>query len=472
MPVKDIPIHPEQPPQILSLDGVLLREDTLYTNRKGKEKRGIRKRAEDALAKLKGTLAAVLEPDEAVLFVARGQAPTTLVEQLTFGYYIYYVTASLLVFTNRRMLDFHLDVGSFGRWKWTHGLRAVRWGDVQQAAVKGLLTRSLELKYRTGKKETYHLARWSDANKIKMLVPSLLHGSAGEASPAQGMVSLCPDCYAFLAERADECSGCQLRFKTTKEMIWRSVLFPGGGYFYTGHWSLGILDALVESFLVFGVAMWVAVAAGFAQPFRGPLEPQATSSEALAAAAFLVVILAIEKLFTIYHGKRFLQVFIPARARPSRVRWALFAVGVYGLIGLSLSAVTQPRPTLAQLAPDLAVETAEFGTFGSDQQGNLTFSAATLVPRTQGQSYGWVMSLRTTRPKVHVLEEHIVWDVSVERDGGEPQPLTLNNEYDFDALNGVIYSTWTTEADEPSGRRTFKVYIEGTLVKEFQYTVP
>ncbi len=340
MPVKDIPIHPELPPQILSLDGVLLREDTLYTNRKGKEKRGIRRRAETALAKLKGTLAAVLEPDEAVLCIARAQAPMTIADQLTLGYYVYYVTASLLVFTNRRMLDFHLDVGSFGRWKWTHGLRAVRWGDVHQAAVKGWLTRGLEFKYRNGKKETYHLARWSDANKIKMLVPSLLHGSAGEASPAQGMVSLCPDCYAVLAERADECNGCQLRFKTTKEMIWRSVLFPGGGYFYTGHWSLGILDALVESFLLLGVVLWAAVAAGFAQPFREPLEPQAASSEALASLVFFVVILAIEKLFTIYHGKRFLQVFIPARAQPSPLRWALFGLAVYGLIGLTLWAAS------------------------------------------------------------------------------------------------------------------------------------
>ncbi|MGH9777844.1 MAG: hypothetical protein ACRD5I_05480 [Candidatus Acidiferrales bacterium] len=472
MPVKDILIHPELPPQLLSLDGVLLREDTLYTNRKGKEKRGIRKRAEEALTKLKGTLAAVLEPDEAVLYVARANAPATLLEQFTFGWYIYYITASLLVFTNRRVLDFHLDLGSFGRWKWTHGLRSVRWGDLQQARVKGLLTRSLELRYRNGKKETYRLARWGDANKIKMMLENLLHASHSETSAAQQMVSLCPDCYAVLAERAEECGQCQLRFKTQKEMTWRSLLFPGGGYFYTGYWSLGVMDALVESFLLFALAAWLLAAAGFSQPFRGPLEPRLTPGEALASAGIIVLILAIEKLFTIHHGRRFLQVLIPARARPSPARWALFGVAAYGLIGLALWGMIAPQPTLAQLAPDLAVETAEFGTFQSDTEGSVSFVPATLVPRTPGLQYGWVVNLRTTRPKVHVLEEHIVWDASVEREGGEPQPLTLNNEYDLDALGGVIYSLWTMEADEPSGRRTLKVSIEGTLVREFEYVVP
>jgi hypothetical protein len=263
-----------------------------------------------------------------------------------------------------------------------------------------------------------------------------------------------------------------LRFKTEKQMIWRALLFPGGGYFYTGHWALGVLDALVETLLVFWVAAWALVATGYPQPFRGPLEARLTQSEALFAAVFIAFVLGIEKLLTIHHGKRFLQVFIPARAQPSPARWALFGLAAYGLIGLSLWVATPPQQTLAQLAPDLAIESAEFGTFHSDAQGNLAFNAATLVPKTEGQGYGWVVNLRTTRPKVHVLEQQIVWDVTVQHEGGEPQPLTLNNEYDLDALNGVIYSTWTMEADEPSGRRTIKVYIEGTLVKEFEYRVP
>jgi hypothetical protein len=472
VPVRDILIHAELAPQLVDHDGVLLREDSLYTNRKGKEKRGIRKRAEEALGKLKDTLAAVLEPDEAVLYLARAQAPVSPLEQLTFGIYIYSVTASLLVFTNRRLLDFHLDAGSFGRWKWTHGLRSVRWGDLQQARAKGLLARSLELRYRNGKKETYRLARWEDANKVKMMLENLLHASAGESTPAQAMVPLCPDCYAILPERAAECHGCQLRFKTDRELIWRSVLFPGGGYFYAGYWTLGVLDALVEGFLLFAVAAWLLAAVGFSEPFRGPLEPRSSSGEALGAAVVIAIVLAVEKLFTIYHGRRFLQVLIPARARPSPVGWGLFAAAAYGLIVVGLWSVATPRPTVMQLAPDLTVEAAEFGTFQSDPQGNLDFTAATSVPKRPGQSYGWVVNVRTSRLKLHVREEHIIWDVQVQKESGEQGPMTVFNEVDVEPTGGVIYSTWQVAPDEPSGRRTLKVSIEGTLVKEFQYTVP
>ncbi len=472
MAAKDILIHAEQAPRLLSHEGVLLREDSLYTNHKGKEKKGIRKRADQGLARLKGALAAVLEPEEAVLYVARAQAPATIVEQLTFGHYIYYVTASLLVFTTRRILDFHLEVGSFGRWKWTYGLRGVRWGDVQQAAVKGWLTRSLALTYRNGKKDTYRLARWGDAGKIRMLVETMLHVSRGEASPAQGIVALCPDCYAVLAEQAAECSRCQLRFKTTTGMIWRSIVFPGGGYFYTGHWALGVADAFVESVLVFALVAWLLVAAGFPNPFRGPLEARTSPGEAIASVAILALVLSFEKILTIHHGKRFLRDFIPARESSRKVGWAAYAVGVYGAMALLLWAITPAKPTLTQLGPDLAVEAAEFGTFGTDSEGNPLFTAASLVPKTQGQQYGWIVNLHTTRPKVHLREEHTVWNVSVESDGGEAKPLTLVNESDVETASGIIYNTWTMEASEPSGRRTVKVFIEGFLVKSFDYNVP
>jgi len=45
MPVPGFPIHPDQSARQASLEGVPVREDTLYSNRLGEEKQGIRKRA-------------------------------------------------------------------------------------------------------------------------------------------------------------------------------------------------------------------------------------------------------------------------------------------------------------------------------------------------------------------------------------------------------------------------------------------
>ncbi len=301
MPSADVAIHPEQAPRLVSREGVRLREDTAYTNHKGREKKGIRKRTDKALQNLRDALSRVLEPEEAVLYVARGQAPASLLEQFAFGWYIYYVTGAVLVLTNRRLL--HFLVTRENRWK--RSLRSVRWGDVKQAKPKGgLFSSSLVLKYQNGKKETYWNLPGGDAKKIKVLLATLLPESVGEASAAQGMVSLCPDCRATLTPGVYQCSQCALSFKDEKTLMRRSLLIPGGGYFYTGHWFLGIGDFIVEAYLLIFVVFLVVTT-------FDPSNRNVTGT--LVASGFLAVILAVEKWFTIHHCKRFIREYIPLK---------------------------------------------------------------------------------------------------------------------------------------------------------------
>ncbi|MBI2956035.1 MAG: hypothetical protein HYY26_01860 [Acidobacteria bacterium] len=472
MPSPDLIIHSNQPPRLVPRDGVLLREDTAFTDARGKDSKHPRKLANQALEKLKDILPKVLEKDEAVLYVARAQAPVSSVEQFTFGYYAYSITASLLVFTNRRLLDFHLKVGSFGRWEWGRSLRSLHWGDVEQARVKGWLSRMLELKYRNGKKERYWRLKGRDARKVKLLLEALLPGSAAEGTAAQAAVPLCPDCLAPLTANVYQCSQCRLPFKNERELIWRSLAFPGGGYFYAGYWWLGVLDAIVESILTGWLLIFLLVAAGMPEPFRSPLEPHLGRAGALGAAGVVAILLGLEKLITVYHGKRFLQVFIPASAGSSHAGGTIFGVVAYALIGLVVWAVIPPRQTLLQVAPNLTIESAQFGTFSEMREGGLSFSPTSIVPNRNGQQYGWVVNLRTARNTVHVREEHIVWTVTVEGENGQAVPLTLANEADVGTEGGVIYGTWAVENEEPTGSRTMKVYIDGTLVETFSFTIP
>ncbi len=306
MPDIYFPVHPQQSSRLGSPNGVRVREDTLYTNHKGQEKKGIRKRADKALDKLQEVLRRALTPEEVLLYVAPCQAPASVFEQITFGWYIYYVTATMLVFTNRRLLLF--QVKRDGSWKKI--MRAFLWGDVEEAKVTGWLARTFRIKYRNGKKETYWGLGWGDAKKIKVLLAALFSRGAGEMTAAGAIVPLCPNCLAELTPQVYECHNCKLAFKDEKTMVRRSLLIPGGGYFYVGHWFLGIGDFIVEAYLlILGV---VFVIAAVSPTIGAPSGPGAGGSgEAWGIAVFLALVLAVEKWLTIHHCRRFIREFIP-----------------------------------------------------------------------------------------------------------------------------------------------------------------
>ncbi len=471
MPAPDLPVHPEQAPRLSAKGGLRLREDTLYTNHKGEEKKSIRKRADKALDKLQEVLPRVLEADEVVLYVARVQAPVSTFEQLGFGWYIYYVTATALVFTNRRLLRFLLK----GDGTWKQSLRGVRWGDITEAKVKGwLFNPTLRLKYRNGKNESYWRLHRDDAKKIKTLLAVLLPAGVGEATSAEAMVSLCPDCLAALTPGLYQCNQCTLTFKDERTMIRCSLLLPGGGYFYGGHVFLGVGDFIVETLLSAWVVVWLLVALGFPEPGLGPLEPAATPKQALFVAAIIAALLALEKWFTVHHGRRFVRDFIPAREATTSVRWPLYGLVSILAVLLLVWAFLPKEEVVAQVAPDLLVTEAHFGLFGSNQAGNTVFAPGTVVPRVEGQQYGWVLRVKTPRQKVKWREEILARAgleeaVAGESSAGPREKQLAVNEGETAPQGGVLGSVWTVGLDNSPGTYKLLVYVDDVLVRTFAF---
>lgn len=99
MPAKDIQIHANAISRLNSRGSATIREDVIFTNPKGEEKKSIRKRNEKALDQLQDVLPRTLQPDEAVLYIARCEAPASFGDQFTLGWYLYQVTGSVLVVT-------------------------------------------------------------------------------------------------------------------------------------------------------------------------------------------------------------------------------------------------------------------------------------------------------------------------------------------------------------------------------------
>lgn len=310
MPAADLVVHLNQAPRPNSHEGVRVREDTVFTNDKGEESKSVRNRAEKALRSLQAVLSKVLEPEETVLYLARCQAPASVFEQFAFGWYIYKVTGTVLAFTNRRLLDVRIKPkGLFSQdFEWTLCLRSIRWGDLADAKVSGWLSPTLALKYRTGKKESYWKLDRGDSKKMKALLAALLPGAATESTPAQGVVSLCPTCFAVLTPQVYQCSQCGQVFKDEKTLVRRSLLIPGGGYFYCGHWFLAMGDFVAEAYLLLLLLIFLAA---LLIPSDSPQSGEATGF--WIGAGVVAAILAVEKWGTIHHCRRFIRDFIPTK---------------------------------------------------------------------------------------------------------------------------------------------------------------
>lgn len=314
MPSADSVLYPNQLPHVGSHGAVPVREDFLFTNHKGEEKDGPRKRAEKALDNLQSILGKLLEPQEAVFYIAHVVAPLSVFEQLTLGWQAYHMYGAVLVFTNRRLLRLGVMGRGFRGWTWRRSLHSVLWGDVAEAKCKGLLSRTLRLKYRSGRKETYLQVNRADAKKINQLLASFLPTATAEASPAQDMISLCPECVGPLAPRAYQCPKCGLEFKNEKTLLWRTIFIPGGGYFYVGWKGFGIFFGFLELFFLFEFGFWLGVALGLVSPpAPASKEPPATVAVALATVAFMLFLYALETAIVFLHMRRFVREFVPAR---------------------------------------------------------------------------------------------------------------------------------------------------------------
>lgn len=290
--------------KISSEDGIPVREDVLFTNAKGEVKPRIAKRERKLLERLRLPLKRLLLPEEVVLYVLRANIALSAAEQLTQGWWTYYLSLYALVFTNKRILFF--PVKRDGSWR--ESVRSVLWGDVAVLKPMGFLVRSLRLTFKNGAKQSYTRVARRDAKKISSIAPSLMVAALAETSPGGGVVQLCPDCSATLTPGEYKCAGCHLIFKNEKTMVMRSIFLPGGGYFYTGHPFVAIWPAIIEGLFLFDVALLFVASFTQRRPF----------GDLLSALVVLAIFWGLETAITILHCRRYIQEFIPEKRDPAR----------------------------------------------------------------------------------------------------------------------------------------------------------
>lgn len=271
-----------------------INQGVCFTTHDNKPHKGTTNRQLKVLRDLAPALKQILKPDEEILLVVRASSPMSWFEQLVTGWIIYYLKRCVLVFTNKRVLHFPTRLN----FKPKASVAQILYGDIAEAKAGGFMGRLLTLKYRSGKKESFNYIDSPEFKKLKALLPTL--PKEGQPSEVSERHHLCPRCQARLLAGKYSCPSCRLQFKDGERAIKLSILYPGGGYFYTRHPWLGVADAFAEGLLL------IFVIAGLIDALSGEGGPEAWVSVFIFGAALI-----IEKAQTIYHAKHYVDEYIP-----------------------------------------------------------------------------------------------------------------------------------------------------------------
>jgi len=271
-----------------NIDGFAVSAEIMFSNHKNVYKKSIEKR-QTKLMKNISFIAPFLVEDEQILLVTTGCSPVSFLEQMTTGWIVFYLKRSLFVFTNMRI--FHIPTKT--NYSYRDSIAQILYDDCLKIDQKG---RSLVVKFKSGKKEKFIYIARKERKKIKALMKNIPLNDSQRELPQR--THLCPQCTNPLIKNEYICPHCELEFKNKTEARRFSILYPGGGYFYTRHPWLGISDAIAE----FSLTCFVIYS--ILDVFEG-------DEGAMADVIFFSIILILEKLVTIYHSNHFIKEYIP-----------------------------------------------------------------------------------------------------------------------------------------------------------------
>jgi hypothetical protein len=275
-------------PQIF---GLPVDRNTLFSNHKNIYKKRVENRQRNFIVKLP-FLKPFLKSGEKILLVSTGYSPIASLAQYITGFLFVYLKRSLFVFTNHRI--FH--VPTTPNYKFKQSLSQIYYAGCQSIELKG---GTLVVQHaKSGKIEKFKAVALAERKKIRALLKQ--KPFSGSKSQVGERFHLCPQCTRLLEVAKYVCESCGLKFKNKITAYILAILFPGGGYFYARHYLLGLLNAIVEIFLLVYIAMTV----------EGVLNRIDGSLVYLLVLGFIFVAV---KVISVIHSTHFIAEFIPRK---------------------------------------------------------------------------------------------------------------------------------------------------------------
>jgi hypothetical protein len=275
-------------PQIF---GLPVDKETLFSNHKKIYKKRIENRQRKLIVKLP-FLKPFLKRGEKILLVSTGYSPITSLAQYATGFLFVYLKRSLFVFTNHRI--FH--VPTTPNYQFKDSIAQIYYDGCQSISLKG---GTLFVQYaKFGKMEKFRAIALSERKKIRALLKA--KPFSGTKTQLGERFHLCPQCTLLLSTGKYVCESCQLKFKNKIVAYIIAILFPGGGYFYTRHYLIGLLNAVVEIFLLAYIAVTL-------QDVLNKIEGS-MNYLAMMGGIYLAV-----KIISVIHSTHFINEFIPRK---------------------------------------------------------------------------------------------------------------------------------------------------------------
>lgn len=273
----------------LSIFGVPVDRKTIFSDYKGRYKSKIEKRQRRLIVK-STFIKFFLQHDESIRCLTTGYSPISALEQFYTGLAFLFFKRATFVFTDRRILHIptHFNRSTIG------SVSQIWYEDCAHIGLKG---RTLVVKYKNGSEEQFAYIGRRERKKVKALLASIKL-KPKEAGNLNARAYLCPSCTNVLDPQSNLCPTCKLKFKSGFQAKLRSLLIPGGGYFYTRHPVLGTLLGIIEIVLMTKLLMdGIALKQGFQVD--------------LGWMAVLTFGLLAEKLISAYHTEQLTGNFIP-----------------------------------------------------------------------------------------------------------------------------------------------------------------
>lgn len=142
---------------------------------------------------------------------------------------------------------------------------------------------------------------------------------------------------------------------------------------------------------------------------------------------------------------------------------------------ISSQSISQSQSTKPQ---EIDVSKAEFGIAKIDSEGKFKFIPATRIPLQEGSKYGWRIKLKnvqgevTWREVIRLPKPPETWAT----DNGENFKLSTDGTEAISnrrqvVKDGVIENFWTIAPGDPPGKHTIHVYVNNSLVGNFEFEI-
>jgi hypothetical protein len=276
--------------QPVTIFGMPVERDTIFTDHKGAYKKRIEKQQRKLLVKTT-FVKFFLHEDERILCLTTGYSPVSILEQVLTGLAFLFFKRAFFIFTDRRILHIPRRLNSSTR----SAISQISYDDCSKIFLKG---RSLVVTYKNNKQECFHYLGRKEKKKISVLLRNVTP-KLKEAGSIRQRVYLCPSCTHILDGRKFTCPGCKMAFKSSLRAKLASLLLPGGGYFYNKYTLPGVVVGLLDLALLIYLAYLVFLNKGMPSDLK--------------VFALLLGFLVIEKFITTYHANHLVEDFIPVK---------------------------------------------------------------------------------------------------------------------------------------------------------------